>query len=687
MIELFKRFRLRDKILVLFTTLQLFLFIALGVYIYFTQRSKLLDVTNKEMMTQVNLVKSVHDNHTKDKFKVLDRAIHVARHVFTETHKIRIETDSTTRVMVFDQYIKEQKVIEMTKFYTQDDECLNETNELTKKIGTLGGALVVLAQRVDNGFVIIGGNLALRTGERVRNYFISSLMPLTKLITLGSTFKGMIFIGDNYYDVIAEPLYIRGNIQGFYLVAQPVFDYEFYKGFFSDLKYYESGYPMIIDSLGKLIVHREYEGDLFTDTAQLINQLKESRSGHFLYTDARANAKKHFYYFTDVRSKLTLAIDVKETDILGELTEVKYLIVIGIILSLIVSFWATSTLTSPLISKLGDLVKVMNSIANGELVEVKINAWRDEITLISESVNKLVQGRRKTAEYAEALGRSDYSYSFTPLSDKDVIGNALLKAGKNLLESKALEDKKQADEQFHNWANEGKAQFGEIMRKGGSDIRATADLIINTLVKFVDAAQGAIYLYNDAIKGAEYLDLLAAYASGRKKLIEKRIYPGEGIIGACIIEKNTSYINSLPEDYTEIESGLGSSKPKSLLVVPLKMDNVLLGVIELTSFKDFETHQLDFVENIIETIGSSLSIARLNATNQVLLEDAQRQISYAADKERKLTAEIAELNLKILKLNKDNTIRESEVRSLLARKELELDSYKRRIEALQKIKQ
>lgn len=687
MIELFKRLRLRDKILILFTSLQLLLFSVLGTYIYFTQKNKLLNITNTEMLTQVEVLRSSHNLHTTEKLKLLEKGITVARHIYTEINRLRIEPDSVTRIMVYDQYNKSQKQIVIPKLYTQNNDCINDGNELTQKINSLSGVTVVIAQRVDNGFVIVGGNMALKTGERVKNYFISNMIPYIKMITLGTKYKGMVYLGDNYYDVIIEPLFIRGNIQGFYLVAQPVFDYDFYKGILSSKKYYATGYPTIIDSLGKMVIHREYEGELFADTALLYSEIATNNTGYFPYYDSRLNTEKNLYYFSDPRAKLIFAIDIRQSEINQELASLRYLIIAGILVSLLASFLTIRTLIKPLLGKLADLVKVMHSISNGELVETKLNNWRDEVTLIAESVNKLVRGRRKTAEYAEALGKGNYKFEFKPLSERDVIGNALLKAGKNLQTAKEQEDKRQADEQSHNWANEGKAQFGEIMRKGGSDITATADLIIQTLVKFVHAAQGAIYLYNDAIKGEEYLHLLAAYASGKKKILERKIYPGEGIIGACIIERNTSYMNNLPDDYTEIESGLGSAKPKSLLVVPLKMDEVLLGVIELTSFSEFTKSQLDFVENITETIGSSLSIARLNATNQILLEDAQRQIAYAQDKERKLSAELAELNQKIAKLNKDMTNKEAETRSLLARKELELDTYKRRIEALQKIKQ
>ena len=52
----------------------------------------------------------------------------------------------------------------------------------------------------------------------------------------------------------------------------------------------------------------------------------------------------------------------------------------------------------------------------------------------------------------------------------------------------------------------------------------------------------------------------------------------------CALEKNTLYITDVPDDYMDIESGLGDAKPKCLLIVPLKSEEKILGEIELASF-------------------------------------------------------------------------------------------------------
>ncbi len=48
--------------------------------------------------------------------------------------------------------------------------------------------------------------------------------------------------------------------------------------------------------------------------------------------------------------------------------------------------------------------------------------------------------------------------------------------------------------------------------------------------------------------------------------MEKKVEWGEGLIGACALEKEPVYITDLPRDYITITSGLGDVTPDCLLL-------------------------------------------------------------------------------------------------------------------------
>ena len=85
---------------------------------------------------------------------------------------------------------------------------------------------------------------------------------------------------------------------------------------------------------------------------------------------------------------------------------------------------------------------------------------------------------------------------------------------------------------------------------------------------------------------------MASYAYDRRKHLKKTIKPGEGLVGRCIQEGDTIFLTDVPKDYVKIKSGLGQDDPRSLLIVPMKLNENVIGVIEIASLEVFENFQI-----------------------------------------------------------------------------------------------
>lgn len=267
----------------------------------------------------------------------------------------------------------------------------------------------------------------------------------------------------------------------------------------------------------------------------------------------------------------------------------------------------------------------------GELPEdAQYKFPNDEIGEMAESADKLVNGLKETSLFAEKIGNGEYQAAFKPLSDNDVLGNALIEMRDNL--SRVAEEDRR-----RNWQNEGLANFSDILKVPDADLEQLSDNIISNLVKYVKANQGGLFIVQDTNEEEEegYMTLTASYAWDKKKHIDRKVYKGDGLTGQVWIEQEKILINDVPQDYVSITSGLGEANPNSLLIVPLKLNEDVYGVVELASFNEFQDFEVDFVEKVAESIASAIASARIQEQTRLLLDESnQRNLEIQTEREK-----------------------------------------------------
>ncbi len=113
---------------------------------------------------------------------------------------------------------------------------------------------------------------------------------------------------------------------------------------------------------------------------------------------------------------------------------------------------------------------IVVELGKGQLPEADREATQkfsgDEVGEMAQAVDELVSGLRATSEFAENIGAGNYNAEFTPLSEHDVLGNALINMRSNL-RSVSEDDKKR------HWATEGTAMFGELLRQNNGKRKRT----------------------------------------------------------------------------------------------------------------------------------------------------------------------------------------------------------------------
>lgn len=249
----------------------------------------------------------------------------------------------------------------------------------------------------------------------------------------------------------------------------------------------------------------------------------------------------------------------------------------------------------------------ITSMGKGIIPEGKFREGSDEMGQIGAALNSMIQGLRDLFDFSEEIGKGNFKSKFTPLSDRDMLGNSLIRLREDLQNATIEEEKRKREDKIRNWSNHGIARFSEILREYSGDHNTLANKLISELVKYLGAKVGGLFLIRSKDAESDVIELIASYAYDRTKHLKKSILPGEGLVGRCVQEGSTIFLTDIPENYIKIKSGLGEDNPKSLMIVPIRFNELIIGVIEIASLEIFQDFQIEFIERISTSIASSLS--------------------------------------------------------------------------------
>jgi putative methionine-R-sulfoxide reductase with GAF domain len=163
------------------------------------------------------------------------------------------------------------------------------------------------------------------------------------------------------------------------------------------------------------------------------------------------------------------------------------------------------------------------------------------------------------------------------------------------------------------------------------------------LVQYTHSNQGGLYLLNEEDPNDKHLQLTALFAFDIKKFEQQKIKLGQGILGQTFLEKETTYLSEVPEEYIRITSGLGDATPKAILMVPLKVDTQVYGIIELASFNAYMPHEIAFVEKLSESIAATLASVTAAQKNRQLIEQFQEQTEVMRAQEEEMRQNMEEM--------------------------------------------
>lgn len=152
------------------------------------------------------------------------------------------------------------------------------------------------------------------------------------------------------------------------------------------------------------------------------------------------------------------------------------------------------------------------------------------------------------------------------------------------------------------------ARIGKHLQFTGQPRAKFASSALDCFVRELGAVAGAVYELAQETRGAGLLPL-ATYAVDLTRMQGRSVSLDEGLLGACAVYGKAIELGDVPEGYFRVESGLGHSSPRRLLIVPLKVQTRLAGIMELALNRPLDAEDREVLERMLPMFAAGLLVA------------------------------------------------------------------------------
>ncbi|MBB2908927.1 hypothetical protein FHS43_000173 [Streptosporangium becharense] len=268
-------------------------------------------------------------------------------------------------------------------------------------------------------------------------------------------------------------------------------------------------------------------------------------------------------------------------------------------------------------------------------VEGAEGIWKGLTENVNELAARLTTQVRAIAEVTTAVATGDLTRSITVDAGGEI---GELKDNINMMVA-VLRDTTTANQE-QDWLKSNLARISRLMQ-GHRDLMEVARLIMSELTPLVSARYGAFYLAEPT--GGRELILIAGYGVRPGSGPRQRFAAGEGVVGQAALEGKKIILGNVPSRYLTVDTGLSSSAPAQIVVLPILFENQVLGVLELASFNEFSEIHHDLLNQLVETIGVTMNTIIANSRTQDLLTESQRLATELQERSDELQRQQEEL--------------------------------------------
>ncbi len=309
------------------------------------------------------------------------------------------------------------------------------------------------------------------------------------------------------------------------------------------------------------LIQREIDNKLYADEAENPSSVYEGPHGAIVF-----GMHREF----DIRgNRFSLVAEIEEQEAFATVNRLRNVMIYFLVATVLLVIWLSTIVAKLLVRPLMILTDGAIQVETGNLEnEIAVNS-KNEIGLLASSFNKMLASLRAARIEQDNL----------------------------------------------DWLSAGKTELSDRLR-GELGLHSTGNNIISVLCRHLSAQVGTIYF---AGASGSFI-LMGDYATAQKGDHPKEIVPGKGLVGQAILEQRASFLTNVPVDYAIISSSVGHTAPLNIGIVPIMVEDKVIGIFELGTLYEFTDLHKRFLSQVNDNIAIAIITAQARArTNELLV--------------------------------------------------------------------
>lgn len=290
---------------------------------------------------------------------------------------------------------------------------------------------------------------------------------------------------------------------------------------------------------------------------------------------------------------------------------------------------------------------------------IEFDAIRNELADLQNTENELLTERNQTAEKVTIVCISIYLFiTFLLTGVLSYLGRReLLNLSKSY--GASLQERQAHAELLEHqaWQRVGQVQLAE-RSMGQSSIPVLGSRVLDFLADYLNISVAALYVKNEM---DERLQRMASFGVAKEDENKNQSYEAhESLVGQVMASNRILQLDDIPNHYLKINSGLGETLPRHIILVPIQHEGMINGVLELGFLHKPDARIIDFINIVTTNIGNTIEAALARRRLQNAYEETQQLNEELQVQQEELRTSNEELEEQSRVLEESQTLLESQ---------------------------